>query len=246
MMRTKNQLRIVCGLAIGRVELRRASDLGLISHFGAHSDVVTSICELHDGSFVTASYDTLLKRWSEAGTALQTYVGHTNWVFRVVELKPDVIASSGGDGTVKVWKASTKDLLHTLNVSDSDDVCGLVALGDGLLASGSRTSAEHTGVYDGSICVWSEEGEQLETVSVGWPIGAMTRLHRDGFIVSTNGTTVDIRKLSVYSHRLSLSLSLSSLSPYSSRRLSSQSLIDDLLLVTLTTCFHIQVMLSSI
>jgi len=78
MIKTKDQQRVVIGLRGGTVEIRRISDLDVISSFNIHHcGVVLCVCELQDGSFVSSSDGADLKRWSEDGTVLQIFIGHT-------------------------------------------------------------------------------------------------------------------------------------------------------------------------
>jgi len=93
----------------------------------------------------------------------------------VLELKPGIVASSSGDTTVKLWRASTGECLHDLSVGRNGCVYGLLRLGDGMFASGCFATS--------NINVWSDEGEPIESIKSG-SIVAMTRL-RDGIVIST-------------------------------------------------------------
>jgi len=109
--KTKDQKRVVVGRKDGTVELRRISDLGLISSIQPHPEwFLRCICELQDESFVIGStmhnYEQLLERWNKDGTQVQTFVGHLDLISRVIELTPDIIASSERY-EVKVWKVSS-------------------------------------------------------------------------------------------------------------------------------------------
>ena len=104
LLKTKEKTRFVCGLTNGRVEMRQVSDLGLISSFDLHGrfDAIKSICELEDGSFVSASYK-MMKGWDEKGTVLQTFSGHSAYIKSVIELNRDVVVSASLDKTLKMW-----------------------------------------------------------------------------------------------------------------------------------------------
>ena len=164
-------------------EMRRLSDFGVLSSFLLHDDnvAVESICELQDGSFVSAAWNTV-KRWDEEGTVLQTFFH--SFVNIVIELNRDVIVSAGADDTVNMWKVSTGECLRTLTFH-SQHVVGLAKVKDGVFASGS---------YDGMIVVWDEKGECIETHQSKSNVHAMTRL-RDGSIVSADSDLIEIRQL---------------------------------------------------
>src|SRR5207245_2793411 len=120
LLKTKEKSRFVCGLGNGTVELRRVSDLGVLSSFKIHreSEAVESICELEDGSFVSAAENTM-KRWDDKGRVLQTFFGHSHSIYRVIELNRDVIVSASKDTTVRMWRVSTGECLRTLTLHSS-------------------------------------------------------------------------------------------------------------------------------
>ena len=137
MLKTKDKSSIVCGLSGGRVEMRRASDLGVFYSFRLHDgyDAVKSICELEDGSFVSAVKE-VIDRWDSNGRVLQTFSGHAEHIYRVIELNRDVIVSASLENTVKMWKVSTGECLRTLTLH-STCVYGLEKVKDGVFVSGS-------------------------------------------------------------------------------------------------------------
>jgi len=188
LLRTKDKSRIVCGLEGGIVETRRVSDLGLISSFKLHSGSVSSVCELEDGSFVSASGnapdDEALKRWNEEGTVLQTFQGHSEGVYGVIELNSNTFVSSGGNTSLKIWEVSTGECLHTLTLHTSV-VGALIKLSDGLFASGS---------WDRRLRLWNEDGECVETHNTGYEISCMARL-ADKSIVTGSGDILEIRRM---------------------------------------------------
>lgn len=164
--------------------MRRVSDLGVIITLKLHRrmDRLWSLCELRDGSFVTAAGKNL-KRWDEKGTTLQTFSGHSEDVRKVIELKSDVIVSGSEDFTVKMWRVSTGECLRTLSVC-MDHVHGLVRVNDGLFVGGYWTNE--------NVVVWDEMGNCIETHH-GECMFAMTRL-RDGSIVTADRYFIDIRR----------------------------------------------------
>jgi len=134
--------------------------------FEIHEGAVESICELEDGTFVSGSHDSRLKRWNQKGTTLQTYYGHSYRVLQVIELRSNTtIVSLSTDLTFKVWNTHSGECLHTMG--DVNDVVGMVRLSNDLFVSGS--------VY-GKLWVWSgEDGTCVETIDTGSQIAAITK-----------------------------------------------------------------------
>jgi len=182
LLKKKSKSSFVCGMENGTIEIRRLSDLGLLSSFKMHSREIFSICELEDGSFVSGSHDKLLKRWDETGRVVQTFSGHSHWIYKVIELKNDIIVSASEDKTVKMWRVSSGECVRTL--TQSHRVYGLVKLNDRMFVSGSRK--------DKSMVVWDHHGFCIETHKAGSFITAMTRL-RDGSIVTADPLLIEIR-----------------------------------------------------
>jgi len=187
MIKTKDNERLVCGLNNGAVEVRRLSDLGLVSYFKLHFDRINCICELQDGSLVSGSdknagrvlkqqrgeekYETL-KRWNDDGTIVQTYAGHQHGVTHVIELNRNVIVS-GCQSEIKTWSVASGECLHTLDNHIVGWVASLVKLSDSMFAGG---------ISDKTITVWNDNGERVETIRINGTPVAMTKLG-DGFLL---------------------------------------------------------------
>jgi len=181
LLERKNGLALICGLAVGVVEVRRMTDLIRISTIKLGGSI-QDICELEDGTLIAAAKKKL-QRWDMMGTMLQTFKGHSKVITKVIELKKDVIVSASIDKSVKMWRVSTGECLHTLTQHKSN-VYGLVRLKDGYFASGSR---------DQTIRVWDENGNCITTYQTECVVAAMTRLG-DGSIVVGNGSLIEIRR----------------------------------------------------
>jgi len=187
MLKTKSNSRFVCGFYNGTVEIRQVNDLGLLSSHRIHqetsSKAVFCVCELVDGSFVSGSADKTLKNWDETGKLLQSFVGHSQRINRVIELKRDVIVSASEDFLVKIWRVSTGECINTLT-AHSSSVYGLEKVKGGMFVSGSLT--------DGIIALWDANGVCVETIRTGNRIRSMTTL-RDGSLVTGDYKLMEIR-----------------------------------------------------
>jgi len=176
---------VICGLGNGSVQIRRGNDLGLVSSFPFHTEAVTCIHELEDGSFVSGSLDGVLKRWNKEGVVLRSYAGVFGGVWGVVQLPNDVLVVASFDRALKVLQLTTGECLRS--VSFSRTISGLVKLSSHQFASASS---------DGTIKVWNENVELLETMRSNHkdPIWAMTRL-RDTVATFTTTGLIEIRQL---------------------------------------------------
>jgi len=185
-IKTNNQHHVVIGLGSGTVETRRISDFDVISSFNLHHPAsVLCVCELQDGSFVTGSDQADLKRWSEDGTVLQTFIAHTDFIEQVIESRPNTIVIYQTNGVI-VWDVSTGNRLHDFGLSNDNYIKTMTKLAPGLFAIAEMWSSR--------LQVWMEEGELVQTVDTGCRINAMTRL-KDGSVVTTDGKRLEIRQL---------------------------------------------------
>jgi len=178
MVITKDRTSLVCGLGDGSVEVRRPDGLDLIAEFPMHSYRPSCICELDDGSFVSAA-KRRLKRWNKEGKLLQTFSGHSNYVLRVLQLGSGVIVSAAEDRSLKMWRVSseeqetTTECIRTMT-SHSAAVFALAKLSTNKFVSGA---------FDNKIIVWNEQGDCIETIDSEYEILGLIRV-RDYLVVS--------------------------------------------------------------
>jgi len=178
MIMTKNNSSVVCGSYYGMMEFRRLSDLHLItSYFKAHKREIGCLCELKDGSIISASFGEM-KRWDTNGGLMQTFQGHTERICRVIELKSNVILSASvnrtgehSDSMIKLWDGCSGECLRTItvpsfNISISRPI-GLLRLSIDKFATGS---------LDGGIRVWDSRGNCIETIQTRSFISIMLRV----------------------------------------------------------------------
>lgn len=86
-----------------------------------HTNKVTQVVELHDGTLVSSSLDTTLRRWDpDTGSCTQVYLrnastdGHTQGVNCVIQLKDGRLLSGGGDKTICVWQTDSGVCTHSI------------------------------------------------------------------------------------------------------------------------------------
>jgi len=182
LIKTKCKTRFVCGLLDGSIQIRRISDLSVITTFRLHDNTVTCMCELDDGTFVTGSADNTMKRWNDQKETLQSFSKHPEVVMTVMKLNRDVIVSTSCN-TVYIWAVSTGECLHTLTLH-TELVFGLVKLSIDMFVTGS---------WDKTLRVWSDSGVCVETIESEHEIMAMARV--GDVIVTSNANTMEIRKL---------------------------------------------------
>jgi len=181
---TRDKSKVLCGLNDGSFELRRSTDLSLISTFILYNSYAVCCCELEDGSFVSGE-STVMKRWNEEGRVLQTFSGHSELVLRVIELKRGIILSASIDKTMKMWKVSSGDCFLTLN-QDVNPVHQLLKLSKDKFLSCDET---------GRMQVWNDGGDCVETIQIEKGIMAMTRFGDEIITMSYFQCTVSVRRI---------------------------------------------------
>lgn len=70
----------------------------------AHDDIIRGLTEVPGLGFASCSNDETVKLWTTDGNLIQTFKGHTGFVFAITTLVTGEIASGGDDCTVKIWR----------------------------------------------------------------------------------------------------------------------------------------------
>jgi len=190
MIKTRNGKHVVYGLLKGRIEMRTLRDLRLVSTFNLPSSIMT-LCELRDGSFVSAAFNSYIWRWNERGTILQSFYGQ-EFFLQVIELNENVIVSAARDLTLKMWQVSNETTtglcLHTMSsASDSDPFSGhvhMAKLSDHKFASVSS---------DRRLRVWNHKGECMQTIQTDEKMEAVTRV--GNYLVAFSQSLIEVRRL---------------------------------------------------
>jgi len=121
MVKAKNDSSLAIGLGDGHIQLRRFRDLRLLLTFKPHRLAVCSLCELEDGSFLSGSADSTVKRWDATnGNVLRTFTEHRGSIRYLIELRSGVVLSSedGCDGAALwIWNVSTGAHVHELYIN---------------------------------------------------------------------------------------------------------------------------------
>ena len=73
------------------------------------------------------------------GSLVSSFHGHTSWVYDLIQLSSDLLASSSQDKTVRIWNLTTNSSKFTLQ-GHSDWVIGLKQISSQFVASGSADS----------------------------------------------------------------------------------------------------------
>jgi WD40 repeat protein len=108
--------------------------------------------------------------------------GHSLSVLRVVQINQNQTATASDDATIKVWDATTYELINTYNGHWSN-VRGLVVLPGGSLASGG---------FDGVIRVWNMQTQTSSTINVpGW-VFTMKTNPVNGYLVVNIANSISI------------------------------------------------------
>ncbi|AEV98291.1 hypothetical protein A4D02_22950 [Niastella koreensis] len=82
-------------------------DFKAIQKIRIHNALVLSLCRITDNTFASGSGDNTIHLADLNGTILQTFTGHTNWVWQVLQLNEQTIASASEDQSIKIWNKAT-------------------------------------------------------------------------------------------------------------------------------------------
>jgi len=180
LLKTKKNSYLICGLAKGTIQVLQLRDFHpvVVADFGRP---LGCVCELEDGTFIVGLSDQL-KRWYMRQThSLPTFSGHSGMIYDVIELKQDIIVSASEDETLKIWRVSSGECLHSIA---NQHICQLVQLKEGYFARAG---------YDMTIRINDENGSEVATYQTDYYVTALARL-KDGSIVSGNTSQIEIRK----------------------------------------------------
>jgi len=194
----------------GRIEIRRLSDLEILSSFNdIHSkEVLPSVCELEDGSFVSSSVDQTVKRWRPDGSVLQTLLKSKILLSHSVACKDinsnnNIIVTTGD--FLEVWKVS-KEECHCTLVVDCDWIDFMVNLSedkialigpspDGPYSRGKWSAIKMSGAASGQgiVDVRNLKGDHVQIFETKHRVEVMARI--DDMVVTASGDLLEIRLL---------------------------------------------------
>ena len=97
-----------------------------------------------NGVIGSTSSDTTAKVWdTRTWELISSYTGHTDIVFTLEYIRPDVIATGANDGMIHIWYISTGEGIRTITNVNSAPVQSLQLLPNGQLASGDQDYIIH-------------------------------------------------------------------------------------------------------
>lgn len=75
--------------------------------------VILSLCYLEGDIFASSSGDNTVKICTLDGMTMRTYSEHTDWVWEVIKVTKNYLASCSEDGTIKIWNTRLKQSVNT-------------------------------------------------------------------------------------------------------------------------------------
>jgi WD40 repeat protein len=161
------------------------------------SQAPTALVVHPDGRSAISSFQQTIQVWNlESGKLVRSFPAHANWV-SALAISPDgqLLASSGMEGTIKIWYLSTGTLLGTMR---SGRVSCLAFSPNGLsLASGSRMIHWADGaISQPGIQFWDVASQEPLQLRLGdKPVGAIA-YSPDGQLIVAGRMSTDIWQLS--------------------------------------------------
>ena len=74
----------------------------------AHNDIIPSLCELQGNRLVSSSVDSTIKIWNlsqDSLTLIKTLNGRGGWIYKVIPLTNNLLASGSGERIIKIWES---------------------------------------------------------------------------------------------------------------------------------------------
>jgi WD40 repeat protein len=127
------------------IETKLNDDTPYFSHF--------SVVELDNGDLVSAGDDSIIRVWDINYDSVKYTIttNHTLWISALALIGNDIVATAGGDKTIKLWNVTTGELLRIL-LGHKTELSALTVLNNGLLVSGDSF---------GEIKLWNAKIGQL-------------------------------------------------------------------------------------
>ncbi|XP_078487752.1 phospholipase A-2-activating protein [Ciona intestinalis] len=105
--------------------------------FKGHTDCVRGLAALSSEQFLSCSNDATIRRWAIDGQCLQTYYGHSNFVYSVTVLNDgQEFVTSSEDRSVKVWRINETNPTQSI-ATPAQSVWDVVTLENDDIAFGS-------------------------------------------------------------------------------------------------------------
>jgi len=149
------------------------------------------------------------------GNLVSTLIGHASYVQEMIQISPDLLASSSQDATVRLWNLTTNECKFVLR-EHVDAVFGLKLVTSDLLASGSwdktiklwnitsgeleRTLVGHTNLMLWSVDLMPSDDSQTQSVMIAsgsWDRKIKLWNWQTGECLNTSNTGIEIRTLAV-------------------------------------------------
>jgi WD40 repeat protein len=90
-------------------------DFSVQNTFYLHEAIVLSLCKLNETLFASSGGDNKIKIASIDGAVFNTLEEHKNWVWQIIYLGSEFLASCSEDCTIKIWNYKKADSIFTFN-----------------------------------------------------------------------------------------------------------------------------------
>jgi WD40 repeat protein len=109
---------LVLACADGSIKVFDTEFYNLINEWPAHQDGCTALCFLPDQSLLSGGKDAHIRRWRLDATLLKSYPAHKGTIYGLALLhKENAYVSVSRDKTIKIWDATTQQIIQKIEVS---------------------------------------------------------------------------------------------------------------------------------
>ena len=82
----------------------------LLNTLAGHTDKITTLIKVKDGSLVSSSFDKKIKIWNPfKATCEKTLIGHQNSIYSLMEFPNQILVSGSWDKTISFWDLKEKE-----------------------------------------------------------------------------------------------------------------------------------------
>lgn len=108
---------LVLACTDGSIKVFDTEFYNLINEWSAHPEGCSALCFLPDLTLVSGGKDAHIRHWCLDGTLLKSYPAHKGTIYGLASLKNNAYVSVSRDKSIKIWDATTHQIIQKIEVS---------------------------------------------------------------------------------------------------------------------------------